>query len=467
MRQSLRPARVEAGALLRRLGAYSLCLALGLGVAAVATPAAAEDGDIAAKRSEFRNLFQQLLKDPTNLDLNLRYARLGAEIGDYEASVSALERFLIFNPDLPTVRLELGLLYIRLHSYAMARAYLDQAASAPNASADVRARAAEAIAKANSLSSPHQFAGMIEVGVQYQNDANAAPGSTTVPPFPFHLPSNVPLVKQRDSDAFVNAAGIYRYDLGNAESDTLEATGTLYQSAYFRHEQLNLGIAELTAGPRFTLDRIGIEHATFRPYLMGTYVMLDQSSFMAGGGGGVELAKTFDWGTLARLFYEHEERGYSNASFHPTASAFDGNIDVVRFLASQPIGSASTLDLVLRYVHEKTRFASDTDNQYRIKASYTVRYGGFLDPGFSGVARPWETSLEAGHDWIPYDAPNPAIDKHTARFDRTWFFGGSQFFYFNKSVSAGVTVDRQITSSNLPSFSFGDTTATFSVRVKF
>jgi tetratricopeptide (TPR) repeat protein len=446
----------------RRLAALGIGLVLSL--AAVALPAAAQDAG--SQRAEFLSLYQQLLKNPTNVELTLRYARLGAELGDYEASVSALERLLIYNPNLPTAELELGLLYARLKSYAMARAYLEQASAAPNASPELRARAQDAIAKVEKLSSPHQFAGQVELGFQYQTDANQAPGAAVPAPPGFTLPS-IPLSKRSDSDLFLNAAGIYRYDLGNAESDTLEATGTLYESAFLRDSHLDLGIAELTFGPRLTLDRIGIEHASLRPYLLGTYVTLNNNSLLAGGGAGVELAKAFSWRMLTRLYYEHEERGYFNQSIDPFATQLDGHVDVVRLTASQELGEASTLDLLLRYVHEKTRFSFDTNSQYRIEASYSVRYGGLLDPGFPGIARPWETSLEVGHDWTPYDGANPAIDPLVKRSDRSWFFGASQFLHVTKWLAAGIGIQRQITSSNLSNFSFNNTTATFSAKVRF
>lgn len=443
-----------------RLAALGIGLALSL--AAAALPAVAQDAD--SQRSEFLSLYQQILKNPANVELTLRYARLGAQLGDYEASVSALERLLMYNPNLPTAEIELGLLYARLKSYAMARIYLEQAAAAPNASPEIRARAQDAIAKVDRLSSPHQFAGQVELGVQYQSDANQAPGAAVPAPPGFTLP-NIPLRKQSDGDVFLNAAGIYRYDLGNAESDTLEATGTLYESAFFRDSHLDLGIAELTLGPRFTLDRIGLEHATLRPYLMGTYVTLNNNSLLAGGGAGIELAKTFRWGMLARLFYEHEERGYFNQSIDPLATQLDGNVDVVRLTASQPIWDFSTLDLLLRYVHEKTRFSFDTNSQYRIQASYSIRYAGLFN--LPGVARPWETVLEVGHDWTPYDAANPAINPFVTRSDRSWFFGASEFLHVNKWLAAGIGVERQITSSNLSNFSFNNTTATLSVKASF
>ena len=101
----------------RRLAAFGIGLALSL--AAAAPPAVAQD--VSPQRAEFLSLYQQLLKNPTNVELTLRYARLGADLGDYEASVSALERLLMYNPNLPTAEIELGLLYARLKSYAMAK----------------------------------------------------------------------------------------------------------------------------------------------------------------------------------------------------------------------------------------------------------------------------------------------------------------------------------------------------------
>ena len=442
-----------------RWAAFGIVFALSV---ATAFPALAQDAN--AQRAEFLSLYQQILKNPTNVELTLRYARLGADLGDYEASVSALERLLMYNPNLPTAEIELGLLYARLKSYAMARAYLEQAASAPNASPEIRARAQDALAKVDRLSSPHQFAGQVELGVQYQSNANQTPGAAVPAPPGFTLPT-LSFSRQHDSDVFLNAAGIYRYDLGDAESDTLEATGTLYESAFFRDSHLNLGIAELTLGPRLTLDRIGLEKATLRPYLMGTYVTLNNNSLLMGGGAGIELAKTFQWGTLARLFYEHEERGYFNSSFDPQATELNGHVDVVRFTASQPIWDFSTLDLLLRYVHEKTKFSFDTNSQYRIQASYSIRYAGLFN--VPGVPRPWETTIEGGHDWTPYDAANPAISPFVKRSDRSWFFGGSEFLHLNKWLAAGVGVERQITSSNIGNFSFNNTTATLSVKASF
>src|SRR3954462_7999590 len=104
---------------LGRLGALG-CLALLWGLVIAAAPAAAQEDRTALQR-EFETLFRRTLEAPTDLDAAFRYAEVAARLGDYEAAITALERMLFFNPDLPRVRLELGVLYFRLGSLALAR----------------------------------------------------------------------------------------------------------------------------------------------------------------------------------------------------------------------------------------------------------------------------------------------------------------------------------------------------------
>jgi Flp pilus assembly protein TadD len=50
-------------------------------------------------------IFEQLLKDPKNIDLTLRYAEAAAKLGNYEAAISSLERLLLLDRNFPGVRL--------------------------------------------------------------------------------------------------------------------------------------------------------------------------------------------------------------------------------------------------------------------------------------------------------------------------------------------------------------------------
>ena len=78
-------------------------------------------GDRASLEAQKEALFQRMLQNPADLDTTFAYADVSARLGDNEAAVSALERMLLFNPDLPRVQLELGALYFRMGSFEIAR----------------------------------------------------------------------------------------------------------------------------------------------------------------------------------------------------------------------------------------------------------------------------------------------------------------------------------------------------------
>jgi tetratricopeptide (TPR) repeat protein len=103
----------------------------------VASPPAASVTD-ADKRVVADLLFKRLLLKPDDLDVGFRYAELETELGDYEAAIGALERILYYNPNLPRVKLQLGVLYFHLGSYEMARNCFDAVLKNPYLSPDIR-----------------------------------------------------------------------------------------------------------------------------------------------------------------------------------------------------------------------------------------------------------------------------------------------------------------------------------------
>jgi hypothetical protein len=74
-----------------------------------------------------QTLLRQILQNPANIDIILAYAKVSAQVGDNEAAASALERLLLFKPNMPQVELELGALYFRMGSFELARSYLEKA----------------------------------------------------------------------------------------------------------------------------------------------------------------------------------------------------------------------------------------------------------------------------------------------------------------------------------------------------
>ena len=136
--------------------------------------------DTTALVAQKNALFQQMLRNPADLTAVFAYADVSARLGDNEAAISALERLLLFNPNLASVHLELGVLYYRMGSFDAARSYL-QKATALNPPPDVQARIDQYLAKTAALDAPQRLTGYLLLGSQYQSDMTVSSGSNLVP----------------------------------------------------------------------------------------------------------------------------------------------------------------------------------------------------------------------------------------------------------------------------------------------
>ncbi|MEQ9199787.1 MAG: tetratricopeptide repeat protein, partial [Rhodospirillales bacterium] len=58
--------------------------------------------------------FQDILKDPDNLELNLRYAKAQIARGELKGASATLERILLIDPDQPQIRLYYAIVLYRL-----------------------------------------------------------------------------------------------------------------------------------------------------------------------------------------------------------------------------------------------------------------------------------------------------------------------------------------------------------------
>lgn len=93
------------------------------------------------KKQQLDAMYHELLGNPTDLDLTMRYAELAVELGDYEAAIPPMERLLMNNPNVPKIKLELGILYYLLGSYDMSKTYLVQAKESAASKPEIKQQA--------------------------------------------------------------------------------------------------------------------------------------------------------------------------------------------------------------------------------------------------------------------------------------------------------------------------------------
>jgi len=103
--------------------------------------------NIDALKKEFDATFEKMLDDPADIDVTLLYAELAVELEDYEAAITALERVLLFNPDLPKIKLFLGIMYYNLKSFDVAKDYIKDSIRGKKVPKDVIAQAKKYLKK--------------------------------------------------------------------------------------------------------------------------------------------------------------------------------------------------------------------------------------------------------------------------------------------------------------------------------
>jgi tetratricopeptide (TPR) repeat protein len=420
-----------------------------------------------------QKLFEQMLRNPANLDATFAYADAAAKLGDYEAAVAALERMLLFNPNLARVQLELGALYFRMGSFEVARAYFEKAAAA-HPPPEVRARIEHYLAAIKEAESRSHITGYFFSGVQYQSDANIAPGSALI-----HSPIgdvllNSQFIKHSDKNLFANGSFLYTYDLGTQNRDTIDVTGLGFMNHYFRFSRLDLDFGEVTVGPRFNFPRPGLPgvvHASVKPYLITNEVGLGENQYFWTYGAGLEYDETVLHDLAIRSFAEIREKNFTNAPDRPLSRGLNGHDTLVSLIATKPVTPRSALTLEFDFLNQDTRLAFYGNTTYAISGSYALNW----DDPWKITPYPFETTFFLARSWALYDGPdpccntsgNPLFFSPSTRHDRRWRFGLTHALVVSPSTAIILQLQRDIVSSNLPIYGYNSNSVIVGPQIHF
>jgi len=417
-------------------------------------------------------LFQKSLRDPANLDTAFAYADAAAKLGDNEAAISALERMLLFNPNLPRVQLELGALYFRMGSYDSARTYFERAAAA-NPPDDVKERIQTYIAEIARRNAPQRFSAFAFAGAQYQSDANLGGSSSISVLSPFGV-FNVNLlpqfVKRHDFIVFATGSALYSYDFANQNGDTFELGGTAYANHYDTIHRLALGFIEATGGPRFNFREPlpGVISASLKPYAIVNEVTLGAHQYFNSWGVGGE-STALAWEDMRfKSSVEFRHKTFANAVDRPQSTGFDGNDTIVSLFAAKPIPIVpdSELSLEFDFLDQATQLPSFTNKSYAGAAAYRIRY----DDPTGYFRRPLETNFSASRTWADYAAPDLCAcgaSPTSNRSDRRWRFAIAQTFPVTEDIAVVMQAQRDIVSSNVPLYHYTSNSVLLGSQIRF
>lgn len=424
-------------------------LALAVVVAGlVATPAAMAQQSAPSEqtRAAYEAAFQETLRNPGDPTTLLRYADLAVQVGDLEAAISALERLLLIDGDQPKVKLELGVLYYRLGSYEAARTYLEGARGSGRATAETRARAEEYLREVDSKVSRSQFSGDVMVGLGYSSNANSGPGNAALA-FGATAVTN-PNISQRPDFNVIGAATLrHRYDLNRQDNGALESELQFYTSRQFQVTEANVVYLDFTTGPRTSPFETGFfDDMTWRPFLTGRYVNVQDATSYWAWGAGVEFGAPLGPQIFGTLSTFGRRREFVNSVNAPTNNQSSGNEGVVSAEFRVELTDYMTMTLAGAY----TRFVAVTPAQ-----SYgEIVLGGAMEVRFTDPlsinGRNWSVTANLGIAAAAYDQIDPTVSTTTIRSqndvnlglilaipldDRISLVGQANYFHRSASLS--------------------------------
>ncbi|MBM3490964.1 MAG: tetratricopeptide repeat protein [Alphaproteobacteria bacterium] len=417
--------------------------------------------------AQFDRAFRDILADPANLDKTFRYAELAIQAQDFEAAISALERMLLFNPDLPRVRLELGVLYFRLGSYAIARAYLTRAVEGPNVPDDVKARVAVYLEEIDKRLSPHRLSGSVYGGVRYQTNANSAPTQPGITLNVLGAPVTVNLdsrsTKKNDYNFFASGTLRHTYDPQLQSGDVFESELLVYVTRQNEQHQTELTLFEFTSGPRAQFWRDMVDDATIRPYVIGNYAMLEDADYFNAAGGGINFTKQFTSEISTELNFQGKQKNFQSTAARPTANQQDSFEQGVRFDLRYQFRPDIVLGAFASYVQDSADAGFNAKQERTIGASYAQTY----EAPFGVTESRWTSSLTASLGTIGYHSPDPTIDPNNKRDEQEWRANLVTAIPVSEAWALIANLQRTVVDSNFKNFTYTNTAGSIGASYRF
>jgi len=430
--------------------ALALALPLGAGVAVAQTTAPAK-GDL---HKQYDELFQQLLKDPTNIDLTFRFAHVATQIGDYESAVSALERLLLYDPKFPDVKLELAEIYYHMGSYDMAKAYLTQAkAQEPNPSPQVAQREATLAEEIESGGAHSKWSASALVGLRYQTNANASPAGAQI--IVGGVPATLSSVFSRKADwnFFVDGNAENVYDLGPKTKAKLESNVLIYYSKQFDLGSFDSAAIEVNSGPRFD---VGDEDSTYfntRPYLLANEVLLGNAHYFWTVGAGWEVNRPITEQLKATWDYEFRSQHFSNNATVPGAPGLGGFVHTLSLDLGYQLIENGSLDLETSYsiTDANLNFNSNRALEFRLSYAQTIPLDWKFPQG------PLVITPELYRIYTNADAPDPSVNPFVTSLTQEWRYGATAQLGLTSDIAASLHVVHEYIGANLVSSKYTNT----------
>ncbi|WP_289295867.1 tetratricopeptide repeat protein [uncultured Reyranella sp.] len=414
--------------------------------------------------AEYDAAFQEMLKNPSDLDVLFKFATIASKTGDLEGAISALERMLLVDPDLPRVRLELGVLYYRLGSFEVARSYFEVTLKSAALPPDVKARAEQFLAESEKRLTKSRFTGEIFAGMRYQSNANLGPPTSSVRLFGQTANLNQAALGTADWGAVTSGFLRHIYDLGQNNPAQLETQLSGYLNRQFQIQAANVSILDLTSGPRFKAFNGIFEDVTLKPFGTVGYIWVNDVPYYGSFGSGLEVGTLLSDKLRNTTNFVWRRQMYQNTWYIPTNNQFTG----VEYSANSTFQYAVNQAVMLYANGNLQRYQTDS-TPWQNYMLYGVGGGmsfSFTDPLFKSEL-PWSISLFGNVQWWYYDQPDAVVDPTVTRQQIDTILNLTLSIPFDQRTMFTVSGGRFVRSSDIPNYAFTNNSALIGVTWRF
>jgi tetratricopeptide (TPR) repeat protein len=414
--------------------------------------------------AEYDAAFQDMLQKPSDLDVLFKFATIASKTGDLEGAISALERMLLVDPDLPRVRLELGVLYYRLGSFEVARSYFEVTLKSASLTPDVKARAEQFLAESEKRLTRSRFTGEIFAGMRYQSNANLGPPTSSVRLFGQTANLNQTALGTADWGAVTSGFLRHIYDLGQNNPAQLETQLSGYLNRQFQIQAANVSILDLTSGPRFKAFNGIFEDVTLKPFGTVGYIWVNDVPYYGSFGSGLEVGTLLSDKLRNTTNFVWRRQMYQNTWYIPTNSQFTG----VEYSANSTFQYAVNEAVMLYANGNLQRYQTDS-TPWQNYMLYGVGGGmsfSFTDPLFKSQL-PWSISLFGNVQWWYYDQPDAVVDPTLVRQQTDTILNLTLSIPFDQRTMFTVSGGRFVRSSDIPNYAFTNNSALIGVTWRF
>ena len=263
-------------------------------------------------------VFKQLFEDPTNLSLLFEYANLSILVGDLEAAIGVFDQMLVYDPELPRIRLELGVLYYRLGAYALAKTYLESVGKF-DPPLEVQARVDDLLKSIEAANEIYAWQQNISLGWKHTTNGNSGINADFIEIGDFLLEVDPESKREGSRSSLYNYSLSVDQDLNHPRGDNIQYFFSYGADRLKAFPQFDVQSNVFSARRNFNLDEnyfsfFNLEDSVFTPNINLLRVVLNREEVLRSGRISLDYSGQLDDGSSMLFSYYRDEKNFKSGA---------------------------------------------------------------------------------------------------------------------------------------------------------